>query len=134
LLKEDHFRVKESNIHNAGRGLFATDNIAPNVVIGEYSGPIIPNDARDPDDHYQFEGTNPRVTITSRDPMQSTVTRFINEANRRNGNNVKFTNSRVQPCHRDNYAAFKVKTLKRIKATKENPKELLIDYGGEYWR
>jgi hypothetical protein len=139
LLKEDKLRVMPSSIPNAGRGLFTVETIRPNDVVGEYAGPIVQNwnMPQHDDDDYMFTTTgnkvNPRVTITARNPLDSTVTRFINDGTRQRRNNVKFTNSRIIPCHRNNFAAIQMRALKRVRGTPDEPKELFAAYGEGYW-
>ena len=99
LEKENHLKVKQSNIPGAGKGLFVTQDMPAGTVVDQYSGERIDcQDAHDPNynDPYIIEDDQGNVCITARDPLKSSVSRYANDPWGPDQNQRRHPNQRIR--------------------------------------
>jgi len=148
LIIEDHLKVADAYHGNRpiGKGLYAMKNYHIGETVAEYTGKEVlnPNAPIHNDDHYMFQVQTPHQNlycISAKDPVNSDVSRYINDAygaapaNQRHGlHNVQITND-VVGCigKHDNQG----RQLRSVEVVAVQPihagEELLTDYGPNYW-
>lgn len=120
-------RVKESQIPNAGKGLFTEKVIKPHVNVGRYEGDVLTPEeveARYPgnknrDYVLQITAGQLKGKYVDARSTQSSIVRYINDPK-----GSKFqANTRFTP-------AGYVQTTKAI----PKGKELFVHYGNDYWK
>ena len=113
--------LKDSQIENAGIGLFTKEKIKKNRLIGYYGGELlkVKNENYDPD--YSIEINNRYVIDGSKYPRP--FTSMMNDAHK-----SKFSNN----CE---FIVDLAKKRVEMRATRiiNEGEELFIDYGEEYW-
>jgi SET domain-containing protein len=124
-LLEKQLVVKESNIPNAGSGLFTTEFIPKGTRIVEYKGRITTwkEVKNDDTNFYIFYVTRNHIIDANR--RKSSLARYINDA--RGLTRIKGLNNNVQFL-RDGLRVF-VESVKDIPAGGE----LFVGYGKDYW-
>lgn len=125
-----HLKIKESNIINAGKGLFAYDrNEADNAIIFkigntiiDYNGELIDNDEK----YNRYENfTAPyAVEISNNVIVDSSIKRGIGSLS----NNVPRTRANAKLSSNYRYRTVNIKAIKNIR----NGEEILINYGNDY--
>lgn len=128
LRKEKGFRVMDSNIPNGGKGLFTERSLPSNYDIGEYVG-VTRRYVTDAGTPYDLMLRGGRVVDAS-DPLQSSILRYCNHK--------PFSRSNVRIVDRDmgtSHKGYRIyRTRKCIRASRDNPVELFVCYGREYWK
>ncbi len=113
--------IKESQVPNAGLGLFTKQKIRKNQLIGTYGGTLIKVKKEEYDPDYSIEINSRYVIDGSKYPRP--FTSIINDAI-----NSSFTNN----CEFIIDVEKKQAELRATRTIKEG-EELFIDYGEEYW-
>jgi len=130
LLSVKHLRIKESNIPNAGKGLFALNKNEPenaiifkkNEKIVNYNGEMINN--RERMNRYQGFNAPYAVELSNNNIVDSATKRGV--ASTSNHTNRSRSNAKLSVDNRNKVVS--------IKATKNilNGEEILINYGNSY--
>jgi uncharacterized protein len=121
------FIVKQSNIENAGLGLFSTINIPVGVKVIEYKGEIMEmNDGHGTKGHghdYCFLIGNIETGVCINADFSQCKAKYVNDVYKTN----KVANLRPVISHRNKTIWFE--STRRIRAGDE----LYINYGSDYW-
>jgi hypothetical protein len=124
-------KVKQSNIANAGKGLFATKTFKKNAVIGSYSGENVSqaeinrrygNSKRD-NAPYALGASNANGRVLDSACSRSIMS-IANSGRQRSRNNAKFSHKMKQD------GTINVRATKKIEAGDE----IMIWYGKDYWK
>lgn len=120
-LSKQHFLVKESNITNAGKGLFTQVAISPGDTIGHYTGLVLSDDEVNEapyvdSDYILWICTD--YNIVGEGPLSS-YTRYVNHSEKPNSRFVVSTR-------------WKKARIEAIKPIKKG-EEIYVDYGPYYW-
>jgi hypothetical protein len=151
LMYQEGLRVKKSNIPNAGMGLFAVKDFDKGDLIAPYSGDRLTKkqfDQRYPGNDAQYV-----LEIKTKDKKGKTQTQYIDSRNTqshvgRYANNIRNMSKEEQKQYGveqnakltgpDEHAKTAEKQLggvtaiKDIHASRQNPKEIMVDYGSVY--
>lgn len=126
LMKEKGLKIAESNIPDAGLGLFAVKNFAYNRTIAPYDGIIRNHNSNNP---YVLELAPDKFVDAARTDNIGRWANHCKSENRRRGqcpgNNAKLTGSRGRLPN--------VTATKTIRADKKHPKEIFCNYGRDYF-
>ena len=118
--------LKQSNIKNAGKGLFTMKAIKKGANIAKYTGTMVSDE--------EFEANpSPYGLVVKKNRLidaastQTGLARYANSCKK--GNNCKGNNSRFSISHRTNPPTVWLKATKNIKAGDE----IFVPYGSKYW-
>jgi hypothetical protein len=124
-LLEKQLEVRESNIPNAGKGLFTTEFIPEGSRIVEYKGRIRTwKEVKNNDTNYYIFYVT-RNHIIDAGNFKKSLARYINDA--KGLKKIKGLNNNTE-FRRDGLRVF-------VEATKDIPAgaELFVSYGKDYW-
>jgi hypothetical protein len=121
-MRYNHF-VSSSRIPDAGRGAYTCAKIPAGAYLGRYEGRVLTQEEAAVSTssyllHRRNIDLNRWEVIDASDPEQSNWLRYINAANNEEDNNVRITQT-------GNFV-----TIRAVPAGAE----LLVSYGGHYWR
>lgn len=123
---EAYLEVKESQIPNAGKGLFTTVSIKKGEKIVEYTGAI--SSWKDAD---HMDGDNPFIFYVNED--------YVIDASKNEKSLAKYANDAWGITHikgTSNNAEFMEEELRVFIIARKNiaaGKEIFVDYGPDYW-
>ncbi len=133
LLSECGLKVTQSTIPGAGQGLFAVKDFKKNARITRYSGDIKPSDFR------SDYAVDCRTWTMDAQRTNTYPGRYANTAERKrrqpvNGGGQRRrmvkANARLVCDNRNKRVSVKAK--QNIKATRANPKEIVVSYGSGF--
>jgi len=123
-LKQQGFRIKDSVIPGAGKGLFVLKEYAPNENITLYTG----DESKDPIDGVYVLKINNQLYIDGAKTDEPGLGRWINQC--------RTNQQRNRLCNNNSKFSYDYRNQKtNIKATRRIPagQEVFLSYGPSYW-
>lgn len=129
LEKDQHLKIKQSQIPNAGMGLYTTIRRPAHRLVAPYTGRQITRPANDYRSHYAIQltpnGRGPPYKYVDANYTTDGAGRFANNAKRRD----HFTNNSHLAPDPVNRGMAKVTSIRAIPAGRE----IFAMYGRDYW-